>query len=165
MKISIELNANEISFGRLYEFPDQQLDFEMEEKTLASLKNNKHLLKEARVKHNIDSYETVAFLTPNVEEESSDDKNPPHAYYENNDCYMSWLMSFIDDEGQYSSCIGGKLFSNIKKTNFAAELNLNEASFRRQSVNISRHYEKVSGCNCDECPHISMNTIANKYLP
>lgn len=149
-----EVGAKNLSLTRLIDHdelkPSQAQEIEFEA-VLLSLKVE---LDANGVAHNLDGFEIM------LEEgqDGADDDEP--TFYQKNRCYINFLMKPVTDEGIVKVCNGGYALGNVKDKSIKAK----EKQFRSQSLSIAKNKGRVSNCNCDACPQLVMNKIANKYV-
>lgn len=157
-----EVGAKDLFFGRLYKFPDLQLSSEEEIRFYENLKTFETELAVKGIKNNISTFERVAFSKKAIPPESTPQKVKELSsdYYKKNNCYINWLLTLVDNQGNYQFCGAGPFTSNHTSQSL-----INESQLRIQAAYISFRRQPVDDCDCSNCPHIQMNEIANRYLP
>lgn len=146
--------VKDFSLTRLIDNPELQLSKEQESQldlTLVSLKNQ---LNQAGVSHNLDGFEIMLH-----DAQDSQETNEDSSFYEENKCYINFLMKPVTDEGFIKSCNAGYVLGSV----FDRSINDKEKSFRNAGLDIVNQGGLVDGCNCESCPQLVMNKIANKY--
>ncbi|NCY26487.1 MAG: hypothetical protein EBX37_17150, partial [Alphaproteobacteria bacterium] len=128
LAFALETGSKEISFGQLSKFDEIQITKEEEQLLINNLKNLNSEFTKYKIKTNIHHFITArSFLkkeTPSAEEKSSSkekdetDLKIKTKFYDENDCYISWLFSPVDDCGNVRSCGPGRFLGSTKKKTY-----------------------------------------------
>lgn len=168
LEFARETGCRDVFFGRLYGFPQLQLSSQEERQVLQDLTALEREFKAGAIKTNIESFRFVAISQADGKDSGeaapSDEPLSSRDFYRSHDCYISWLFSTVDDVGQVLACGKGRLIGNTREHDYG-EIFLNEAPrLIRETTSISARGTNVSGCHCQDCPHIQMNALANRYV-
>ncbi len=81
------------------------------------------------------------------------------AFYKSNMCFLGWLLCVVWHNGNIVGCCAGKKIANIRQQSLKEVWRIWLKDFRNEGVKTRG---LVSGCDCNNCPHLDMNIIANK---
>jgi wyosine [tRNA(Phe)-imidazoG37] synthetase (radical SAM superfamily) len=158
-------DAREVFFGPLYRFPHLQLTGDEMKLVLSSLQELAPLFKVEGVKTNIQNFKFV--VSAGEKESDSPDQVEslrPHGFYQQNNCYIPWLFSTVDDTGTVLACGAGRRLGSLRSHRYAEIISSQAAQLINETTRLKQTGSVVSGCRCQDCPHIQMNVEANRYL-
>jgi len=173
-EFALETGSKDISFGQLSKFDELQMTSSEEKILIEKLNSLKTGFAKHKIRTNIHHFITArSFLKKEVnetlKENYSDEPKPTSViiktnFYDENDCYISWLFSPIDDCGNVRSCGPGRFLGSIKKESYKEIIRKGLPGFILESTQISKNHKSVTDCRCESCPHVPMNSIANYYV-
>lgn len=144
--------VSHLSLTRLIDHNDFKLSNDEELELEGIIQELKTSLNSNGINHNLEGFEAM------LEEDQMESSNEL-SFYEQNRCYMPFLMRPITDSGQIKSCNGGPSLGSYKDN----ETYLNEENFFKAALDIKKTNGVVDQCQCSSCPQLVMNKIANKY--
>jgi wyosine [tRNA(Phe)-imidazoG37] synthetase (radical SAM superfamily) len=174
LKFALETGSKDISFGQLSKFDDLQITTVQEEMLVEKLNSLKSEFARHKIRTNINHFITVrSYLKKEAHEKLEENTSKELKsktvmikthFYDENDCYISWLFSPIDDCGNVRSCGPGRFLGTVKKNSYKEIIQKGFPGFILESTQISKTKKNVKDCQCESCPHVPMNSIANHYL-
>lgn len=85
-------------------------------------------------------------------------------FYLDHKCYIPYLMSFIDEDGELLTCYPGLRLGSLKQGRYKKLVKSKNSKFLKNIYSIDKNDGKVQGCNCQECPHKEINHRAHELL-
>ncbi len=173
LEFALETGSKDVSFGQLSKFDELQITTAEEKVLLEKLNSLKSEFARHKIRTNIHHFVIArSFLKKEVNEtlEDSSSENTKTTsviktnFYDENDCYISWLFSPIDDSGNVRSCGPGRFLGTIKENSYKEIIQKGFPGFILESTQISKTKKNVKDCQCESCPHVPMNSIANHYV-
>lgn len=139
------------SLTRLIDHQDLGLDEDEEANLGDILEQLKEKLCKTSIQHNLDGFEIML--------QDADKSQVEPSFYEKNNCYINFLMKPITEEGVIKSCNAGYSLGSV----YDESIDEKEVLFRKACLNINKQNGLVDKCQCDACPQLVMNKIANQY--
>jgi MoaA/NifB/PqqE/SkfB family radical SAM enzyme len=141
-----KVGAPRVNFQHLVGAPDCQLDA-LEERILrGALPRLRYQFERAGIEHNLATFGAGA---------------PTLDFYRHHRCYIGWLWSNVTSTGEVTGCCGGKTVGDLRDRSYTEIWNKGTAAFRRAGFSMPEA-GPVKGCACHRCPHLTLNTRANR---
>ncbi len=163
---AIDIGCKNMHFAKLRKFEQFQLTKEEEPLLAGNLTVIKEKMNSNGIKSNLTTYRDYIAITPPPPKKPAEKKQVKlrGEFYKSNNCYIPWLMSFILSDGTIGTNCGTMNFGKITKRSLNQVWDEDYDNFRKSTSNISKQDYIIEGCDCNHCPHISMNVMANKYI-
>ncbi|MCB9594815.1 MAG: radical SAM/SPASM domain-containing protein [Sandaracinaceae bacterium] len=84
-------------------------------------------------------------------------------FYNENRCYIGWLMTFVNLEGDVMPCCRGAAVGNVQGDRFRDIWHEGYADFRSWSVDLPGHTPRP-GYDCESCSHVTLNDRARRLV-
>jgi radical SAM protein with 4Fe4S-binding SPASM domain len=156
---AIDTGVERLNLSALRGFAEQQPPAGDRDRLLESLRSLAERLHRHRIGHNLGAF-AQEFAATNA---STYFNSAGTGYYNRHRCYMGWLMTFVDVNGDVLPCCRARPLGNINATGFADIWRGPYSAFRRWSVRIPE-VGPQPGYDCRNCSHLTLNDRANRLL-